>query len=505
MNEEAPEPEPYRELFERSADATFIIEGDTFIECNQAAVDMLRYATKEEALRTHPSELSPPTQPDGRDSFEKANEMIARAFEHGSHRFEWDHKRADGEVFPVEVLLTAVRRQERELLHVVWRDITERKLLEEQLRQSQKMEAVGKLAGGIAHDFNNLLVVIIGNSDLLQRPLVEQPALLQRVNEIRHAADRAADLVRHLLAFSRKQELRRQVVNLAEELPNLERLLRRLIGEDIKLLLEAPGTAHRVSVDLGQLEQAIINLVTNASDAIVGGGTITLSLSRQVVEDGGIVALPPGPYVVVTVTDTGTGMDADTARRAFEPFFTTKDIGKGTGLGLATVYGAMQQAGGTVTIDSSLGRGTALKIFLPDVTNVAGSQDAGSLQLPTEGGSETILMVEDEHVVAATVERTLHAKGYTVLVAHDGIEGLATWRDNPARIDLILSDVVMPRMGGPEMVSRIRNEGGSARVLFMSGHTDDSLSFDGEVDLLEKPFSTTELAGRIRQCLDRKT
>ena len=280
--------DPYRELFERSADAILIIEGETFIDCNDATVKMLRYSRKEDVLKTHPSELSPPFQPDGRPSFEKANEMIAIAFERGSHRFEWDHKRADGEVFPVEVLLTAVQERGRRVLHVVWRDITERKELEEKLRQAQKMEAIGKLAGGIAHDFNNLLVALLGHSQLLADLLRGQEQAGEHLHEIRRAGERAADLVRQLLAFGRKQELRPAALDLNHLVLDLRKLLERLIGEDVRLETSTAEGTVAVRADRGQLEQVLLNLAANARDAMPDGGALTIETERvQLRHSGG--------------------------------------------------------------------------------------------------------------------------------------------------------------------------------------------------------------------------
>ncbi|MCP3982154.1 MAG: PAS domain S-box protein [bacterium] len=290
--------DPYRELFERSADAILIIEGDVFIECNAAAVRMLRCGSREEVLRTHPSELSPPLQPDGRPSFEKANEMIALAFERGSHRFEWAHRRADGEIFPVEVLLTPVREEKRTVLHVVWRDITERRELEERLRHSQKMEAVGKLAGGIAHDFNNLLVVILGHADLLEQELGQSDELQQHVNAITTASLRAAEMVRQLLAFGRRQALTLRVIDLNELVRELKNMLQRLIGEDLKLVAELTGDDVCVVADRTQLERVLMNIASNARDAMPRGGTLTLSTRRlRAPGDPSSTQLAPGDYV----------------------------------------------------------------------------------------------------------------------------------------------------------------------------------------------------------------
>jgi len=502
--------DPYRELFERSADAILIIEGETFIDCNDATVRMLRYACKEEVLQTHPSELSPPLQPDGRDSFEKANEMIAVAFERGSHRFEWDHRRADGEVFPVEVLLTAVQERDRRVLHVVWRDITERKLLEDQLRQAQKMEAIGKLTGGIAHDFNNLLVAVLGHSDLLAELVQDRPEECEHVREIRRAGERAADLVHQLLAFGRKQQLLPAVLDLNQLTLETQRLLERLIGEDVTLVPKLAGEPVPIKADRGQIEQVFLNLAANARDAMPSGGTLTIETRRERLTRAAIdheQSLPDGEYAVLCVSDTGTGMDPETARRAFEPFFTTKAVGKGSGLGLATVYGIIRQSGGRVSLHSAPGQGTEVEILLP-LTLEAIPELVTPVVLPDgdHGGGETVLVAEDDEAVASLVVRALVGRGYRVLVAMDGREALSLYRRHGDEIELLVTDVIIPIMGGPQLVSSLRELGLEPRVLFMSGYTNEGLSQLHEldqVDILQKPFDVHELARRVRNALDR--
>ncbi len=494
-------PDLYRELFELSADAILIIEGDAFVDCNPAAVEMLRYGTKEEVLRAHPSALSPPHQPDGRPSFEKANEMIALAFERGSHRFEWDHLRADGEVFPVEVLLTAMsRRDGGPILHTVWRDITERKRLEGELRQSLKMEAIGKLAGGIAHDFNNLLVGILGYADLLLDRL-ERPEDRQAAEQILGAGERAASLVRQLMLFSRKQELMPQVVSLCGVLTEIERLLGRIIGEHIDLRFERCAAPVWVQVDPSQLEQVVVNLAANARDAMPEGGILQVRVARSDAPEG----LPAGRYAMLEVQDTGRGMDAQTARRAFEPFFTTKPQGSGTGLGLATVYGVAQQAGGTVTLASGPA-GTTVRVYLPEIEAELPVRSPPPSTASKDGGDETILLVEDEATVAALVLGVLERKGYRVLLARDGVEALALWEQEPTgSIDLLLTDVVMPRMGGLALARALEQTGHAPPVLFMSGYTSDHLdgARDGPIDLVEKPFIVRQLLLRVRRAIDK--
>lgn len=502
--------DPYRELFERSADAILVIEGETFIDCNDATVKMLRYARKEDVLKTHPSELSPPFQPDGRPSFEKANEMIAIAFERGSHRFEWDHKRADGEVFPVEVLLTAVQEPGRRVLHVVWRDITERKELEAKLRQAQKMEAIGKLAGGIAHDFNNLLVALLGHSQLLEDVLRGHEQAREHLYEIRRAGERAADLVRQLLAFGRKQELRPAALDLNHLVLDLRKLLERLIGEDIRLKTSTAEGTIAVHADRGQLEQVLLNLAANSRDAMPDGGELTIETERVPhLHSGGVIEQEKNGegYALLRVSDSGVGMDQRTAERAFEPFFTTKEPGQGTGLGLATVYGIVKQSGGSVTLESSPGAGTSIRVLLPLTDEPIQEAEEHVKAEEPRGGDETILVAEDDACVGLLVVRALEARGYRILRAHDGHEALDLYERHADRVSLLITDVIMPKMGGEKLVTELGARGHRPRVLFMSGYTDEKLrrvrDREGDVDIIQKPFDVGDLLRRVRSAIDR--
>ncbi|MBE0567011.1 MAG: response regulator [Krumholzibacteria bacterium] len=496
----------YRELFERSADAILIIDDNRFIECNDATVAMLRYATRDELLQTHPSELSPEFQPDGRRSYEKADEMMELAFARGSHRFEWEHRRADGEVFPVEVLLTAVPWGDRRILHVVWRDITDRKRLEEELRQAQKMEAVGKLAGGIAHDFNNLLMAIGGNADLLEAEVGPAAAGAEYLQEIRRGCSRAAALVEQLLAFSRKSLRQPRVVDLNGVLGGLDRMLARLLGEDIEIVCRPDPAPLPVLVDPHQMEQVVLNLATNARDAMPGGGRLTFTTSRTQAADGGDAPGPGGPWAQLVVADTGGGIPPENLPRVFDPFFTTKEQGRGTGLGLSTVYGIVKQSGGDVTVVSEPGRGTVFRVALP-LCAQALSPDEPAPAVRGAGGAETILLVEDEPTLIRLVAKVLRGRGYTVHTAGNGQEALALLEATGLAFDLLVTDVVMPRMGGPELAARLHRDRPGHRTLFMSGYTDSVLLqrglIEGEVDLVAKPFSPAELLAKVREVLDR--
>jgi PAS domain S-box-containing protein len=500
----------YRQYFERTGDAFLIIDGDVFVDCNQATVEMLRYRTRDELLHVHPSELSPEFQPDGSRSFDKANEMMAAAVEHGSHRFEWEHKRADGEVFPVEVLLTAVSVAERPLLHVVWRDLTERRRLDAELRQAQKMEALGRLSSGIAHDFSNLLVVIIGHSELLLSDLGDRPDQQSSAAEILKSGRRAADLVGQLLAFSRKQILRPQTIDLADALADLAGMLRRLAGEGVTTDVEVGERPLWVRADPGQISQVVLNLAANARDALRPGGRFRLCVERAEVDDhtrGLRDALPPGAYAALVAEDDGEGIAPADLPRIFDPFFTTKAAGRGTGLGLATVHGIVRQSGGSIAVESGPG-GTRFTVYLPLVAPpeaVPGQEETQAA--PVSAASARILLVEDEAATGRLVRVMLERAGYAVEVAGSGEEALALLAGAGAVFDLLLSDVVMPGMDGVELVRRVHEQWPAMPVLMTSGYPVDFLSEHGSApadsDLIQKPFSSQDLVQRVRRAIAR--
>ena len=387
-------------------------------------------------------------------------------------------------------------------------DATDRRRMEDQLRQAQKLEAVGRLAGGVAHDFNNLLTAILSGSDELLEKLREPDPLREEASLIHEAAFRAAALTRQLLIFSRKQVVQPRVIDLWGVVTSLERMLRRLIGEDVELKTAGvPGGL--VKVDPGQMEQVIVNLAVNARDAMPRGGRLTIETSVQdLAEDavGRHVALAPGRYVLLAVSDTGCGMTPEVQSHLFEPFFTTKEAGKGTGLGLSTVYGIVTQAGGHVWAYSEPGKGSAFKVYLPLVGEeapAATGDEAGS----AVHGTETVLVVEDEPVVRRLVVRVLGSAGYTVLEASDGVEALEV-AAAAGDIAALVTDTVMPRMGGEELAAELRRTRPGIRVLFMSGYTEQSFTLEQEIDegstFLQKPFTATGLARRVRELIDRR-
>jgi two-component system, cell cycle sensor histidine kinase and response regulator CckA len=387
--------------------------------------------------------------------------------------------------------------------------VRERERAEERLRQSQKMEAIGNLAGGIAHDFNNLLSVILGYTDLVMQALPPDDANVADLQEVRHAGERARELVQQLLAFSRRQMLEPRLLDLNSILRGMEKMLRRLLGEGVELSLLTFSRLAKIKADPGQLEQVLMNLAVNARDAMPSGGKLTLETSNVLLDDSYAIEHPellPGHYVMLAVTDSGIGMDAETRSRVFEPFFTTKPQGKGTGLGLATVFGIVRQSGGHVLVYSEPGRGTVFKVYLP--------QDEGSIEQPTLvgspvtdlHGSETVLLVEDDDQVRALVRLVLGRNGYNVLEAQNAGEAFLICEEYPAAIQLLLTDVVMPRMTGRQLADRVQPQRPHMKVLFMSGYTDDSVVHHGvleaDIAFLQKPVTPDGLLRKVREVLD---
>jgi PAS domain S-box-containing protein len=405
----------------------------------------------------------------------------------------------------------ALRDSEGELLGVIGvaLDITDRKQLADQLRVSQKMQAIGELAGGVAHDFNNLLMVVKGHGELLLSRLPDPSPLRHNVEQMEKAADRAATLTRQLLAFSRKQVLQPRVLDLNEVVSGMIQMFSRVIGENIEMAF-LPGTRlGRVKADPGQIEQVLLNLVVNGRDAMKDGGRLTIETSNVVLDEeyaSTHTSLLPGPYVMLTVTDTGCGMDAATQARIFEPFFTTKEHGKGTGLGLATVYGVVKQSGGFIYVYSELTHGTTFKIYLPLVTADAEKISAEKSTIGPPRGNETILFVEDEESVRSLVRDFLETTGYHVLEATDGVHALDVASAHKGPIHILITDVVMPRLSGRELAVRLSAVRKDVKILYISGYTDDSVFrhgvLEGGVSFLQKPFNLKSLAQKIREVLD---
>ena len=421
------------------------------------------------------------------------------------------NRRKDGTIYTEEQNIAPVRDARGEITHfiVTKQDVTERKRLEEQFRQAQKMEAVGRLAAGVAHDFNNLLTVINGYSALVLERLHSSDPIRGPITEIRRAGDSAASLTRQLLAFSRQQVLAPRVLDLNSLVTDVEKMLRRLLGEDIDLAIVRDPALGRVKADPGQIEQILMNLAVNARDAMPEGGKLVIETANIELDDTHASIHPvaaPGRYAMLTFIDTGIGMDAKTQSRIFEPFFTTKELGKGTGLGLATVYGIVKQSGGYIWVYSEPGRGSTFKIYLPRVEEAEESVQASEAKVHSPAGSETILIVEDDEAVRAFAARILQDLGYKVLESTSPEDALQIGDERQKPIDLLLTDVVLPGMSGRKIAERLTSLRPSMKVLYMSGYTADSVVRNGVMEattaFLQKPFTPASLAGKVREVLD---
>jgi len=451
-----------------------------------------------------------------RDAFRRATEA---ACEGESARLEFEIVTLGGTHRLMESRIEPLRDESGVITAAlsVTRDVTERHALEEQLRQSQKLEAVGQLAGGVAHDFNNLLTVIGNYGQFLMQELPPGTRGRADLEELLNATRRASALTRQLLTFGRKQVSTPRVIDPNEIIRGVEEMLSRLIGEHIALVADLDPKAGLVLVDPGQLEQVLVNLAVNARDAMPSGGPLTIETAavrlttrdlRNRTVDGPVVALvgTPGDHVLIRVTDTGLGMDEATQRRAFEPFFTTKPRGRGTGLGLATVYGIVAQAGGRLCLRSARGSGTTVEVYLPRHTGTGAARDAHDVPDPVAvpRGSETVLLAEDEGAVRESVRRILERAGYTVIAARHGADALLLWRERRHEVALVLTDLVMPEMQGPELAAVIRAVAPATKVLYMSGYASESArsAVSAPDVLLEKPFDAGTLLRAVRESLD---
>jgi PAS domain S-box-containing protein len=478
------------------------------VDANPAFVTSVGYQSASELIGRNLSTL----YADGQQWFVLADQLRTQEHFEGLTA-EWTRK--DGSISAVRLSGRVITDEHKNVTFEIFtEDVTERRALEQQLRQAQKMEAIGRLAGGIAHDFNNLLMVISGYSEFLLDRLGPDQALRGPAKEISSAAERATSLTRQLLAFSRKQMLTPKVIDLNAVVTENLKMLTRLIGEDIDLVMIPGPELGPVKADPGQIEQVILNLAVNARDAMPQGGRLTIETSNVTLDDSYArlhAPVQPGDYTMLVITDTGIGMDADTQSRIFEPFFTTKGT-KGTGLGLSTVYGIVKQSGGYIWVYSEPAKGTSFKIYLPHVTAeevVAVEQPAVPAPLPVEAARETILVVEDEVNLRRLTRQFLENQGYTVLEAADGAAAVQICVAHQGIIHLLLTDVIMPGMNGRELAHRVSEIRPNMKVLYMSGYTENAIGHNGTLDagitLLQKPFTLHALKAKVREVLDQKT
>jgi len=505
--------ERYRTAIEHSNDGVAIDHGGQHLFVNQKFAEIFGYDKPEEIVGRPIYDIVHP------DDLKRVEEIILmrQKGEVVPPRYEFRGIRKNGESIDLEVSATQTVYRGESVSLVYLRDITDRKQAEEtlrrteeQLRQSQKMEAIGQLTGGMAHDFNNLLTVIKGYSQLSFAEMEKDSPLKENIEEIRKATDRAADLIRQLLAFSRRQIMEMKVLDLNDLLRNLDKMLCRIIGEDIGLMMVLGENLGRVKTDPGQIEQVIMNLAVNARDAMPKGGKFTIetaNVNLNKVYARSHVTVTPGPYVMISVADTGVGMTPEVRDRVFEPFFTTKEKGKGTGLGLSTVYGIVKQSGGNIWVYSEPGKGTEFKIYLPRVDEPLEELKEKVEKEGPPRGNERILIVEDEEDVLKLAGRILERQGYTVLQTSSTSKALEICKEQKKPIHLILTDVVMPKMSGRELIEQCRQMRADFKTLYMSGYTDDIITYHGilqkGLDYIPKPFTVDALARKVRRVLDK--
>lgn len=496
--------ERYRLLFESNPHPMWVYDVETlaFLAVNDAAIAHYGYS-EDEFLSMTILDIRPP------EEVQTVVEAVRALSPDATVSAFRKHRKKDGTVIDVQGDSREVIIDGRRARLVLATDITDRKRLENQFLHAQKMESVGRLAGGIAHDFNNLLTAIIGYSELLLTEVHLNKDNMDKVEAIRTAGNRAATLTSQLLAFSRKQVIQPRVVDLNGVLVNISEMLRRLIGEDIDLVVAAPDGLGRIKADVGQIEQILLNLAVNARDAMPDGGKLTIETGNVTVDQPYVrthAEIPIGRYVLLAVSDTGIGMDAETQSHAFEPFFTTKDPGQGTGLGLSTVYGIVRQSEGYIWLYSEPGHGATFKIYFPRIDDVAEPADAITSPLPVRRGHETILLVEDDEAVRRLARIALEGYGYTVLEAASGPDAVSRFRRSPGAVDMVITDAIMPEMSGAELAVELRRLRNDVKILFVSGYTESAIIHRGVLNegvaFLHKPFSPSGLALKVRQVID---
>ena len=497
----------FRLLFSHTPLPTWVFDTETgkFLEVNEAAVKQYGYS-EDEFRRMSVLDLQPLSD----------RGMAKEIWRHPSleafHRGQWRHAGKDGRIFKVELVAHELEYAGRRVRLVVAQDISERQQLEEQLRQAQKMEAVGRLAGGVAHDFNNLLMVIKGHTELLLGALAPEDKSRRKIEQIERSADRATTLTRQLLAFSRMQVLQPRTINLNSIVEEMGKLIPRLIGEDVELVLHTSPDLGTIRADVSQIEQIIMNLAVNARDAMPKGGKLLIETSNEELDSAYKTAHPvvkPGRYVLLAVSDTGIGMDPETQAHIFEPFFTTKEQGKGTGLGLSTVYGVVKQSGGFIWAYSELGKGASFKIYLPRVDAAVEDVAQASAASQVMRGTETVLLAEDEQDVREVAREFLESAGYKVILAANGAEALVRAEEHRGAIDLLVTDMVMPGMSGHELARRLQQQQSDLGVIYMSGYSEQAAAEATKsavsTAILTKPFSRAAILRAVREILQNKT
>jgi PAS domain S-box-containing protein len=505
----------FRTIFESAGDSIFIMDGAAIADCNTKTLLMFGISM-EEIIGHNPADFSPEYQPDGKSSAEKVMEKIDAAYDGNPQFFEWVHVRMDETQFSVDVNLTRILLDGRYHLQAILRDITKRKirekehsLLQTQLQQAQKMESIGRLAGGVAHDFNNMLGVILGQTELIMIDLPENDPIKDNLKIIRQAAENSVVLTRQLLAFARRQVVSPKELNLNEVVEGTIKMLRRLIGEDINLLWEPGNDLNQVLIDPGQVDQLLANLCVNARDAINGSGRITIETENVSFDDNycaGHLGCQPGKYVMLSISDDGSGMTREVQERIFEPFYTTKGIGKGTGLGLATVYGIVKQNDGFISVYSEVGKGTSFKIYLKQ-TDVSPNCNMPVTEIETlQGQGETVLLVEDEIKLLELTRVMLEKIGYNVLTADTPGQAIELAENPENIIHILITDVIMPELNGRDLFNKIVKSRPGIKCLYMSGYTSDIIAHHGVlkegVNFLPKPFSLKVLSVKLREVLD---
>jgi two-component system cell cycle sensor histidine kinase/response regulator CckA len=498
--------EQYRLLFDSNPHPMWVFEKETlaFLAVNEATVQHYGYS-RSELLSMTIKDIRPPEEVPALMA-----ELKSLSWPRSASLRVWKHRKKDGSIIDVETGSNPIAFQGRQAVLVLGHDVTEKKKLETQLRQAQKMEAIGQLAGGVAHDFNNLLGVITGYTDLLLKDLGELHPGVRRAEQIRKAADRASGLTRQLLAFSRKQMLQPKVLDLNAVVLDVEKMLQRLIGEDIQLVTVLSEALGRVKADPGQIEQVIVNLAVNARDAMPKGGKLIIETANIDLDGhyaGTRTEVTPGPYAMLAVSDTGHGMNAETMSHIFEPFYTTKEEGKGTGLGLSTVFGIVKQSGGHVGVYSEVEKGTTFRVYLPRVEhNGEAAALVATLPEPRRARTETILLVEDAEVLRLMIGEMLETAGYQVLVGGSPEQAFGVVEAHSGPIHLLLTDVVLPRMSGPQVAEQVKAAWPGVKVLYMSGYTDEAIVHHGVLEggthFLQKPFTTDGLLRKVSEVLD---